>query len=94
MNAIAHQQFSSAETPPATTVDLSTVGQVLKALDGIASDPTARAAARIIRSLEVQILSLDAEIVDAEWRVISHAVEIERLLKVINPPLPSRGRRR
>jgi len=43
------------------------------------ADCLAREAAIVIRTLMLQVGTLDAEIVEAEWRAISHAVEIERM---------------
>lgn len=79
MNALNHRQFDLPTCEPDRSLNFASVATVLAALDQRPSDPVARAAAGIIRSLEVQILSLDAEIVEAEWRAISHAVEIDRM---------------
>lgn len=79
MNASSHHHFDQPQVEPDRSLDFAPVATILAALDQRPGDPVARAAASIIRSLEVQILSLDAEIVDAEWRAISRAVEIERM---------------
>jgi hypothetical protein len=53
---------------------------VLDFLDARAGvDPISAAAARIIRAQEVQISSLENEIVEAEWKALAHAVEIDRM---------------
>ncbi len=78
MTVALHRQFCAPTRESASLLDDPAVADVLRALDG-RSDATSRAAARIIRAKEIQILSLEAEIVDAEWRAIAHAVEIDRI---------------
>lgn len=56
------------------------IAAILQMLDARgANDRLAAVAARIIRSQEVTILSLDNEVVEAEWRAIAHAAEISRI---------------
>lgn len=62
----------------AVDIDRASVAVVLQMLDA-RGDVLSLAAARIIRSQEVTILSLDNEVVEAEWRVIAHAAEIDRM---------------
>lgn len=81
MNAISHHHFDLQQAEPDRSLDFAPVATILAALDQRPGDPVARAAASIIRSLEVQVLSLDAEIVEAEWRTLAHKVEIERLVE-------------
>jgi hypothetical protein len=57
-----------------------TQNSVLDFLDARAgADPISAAAARIIRAQQVLLSSLENEIVEAEWKAIAHAVEIERI---------------
>lgn len=62
----------------AVDIDRASVAVVLQMLDQ-RRDGLAAAAARIIRSQEVTILSLDNEVVEAEWRALAHAAEVERM---------------
>lgn len=79
MTGTPYHHFNLPQTARARTLDYVPVSAVLAALDHRSGDAVAKAAARIIRSLEVQILSLEAEIVDAQWAVIAHAAEIQRM---------------
>lgn len=70
-----HADITAVE---AVDIDRASVAVVLEMLDA-RRDRLSCIAARIIRSQEVTILSLDNEVVEAEWRAISHAVEIDRI---------------
>lgn len=69
---------SLLEPAQAVDIDRASVAVVLQML-AARGDALSFAAARIIRSQEVTILSLDNEVVEAEWRVIAHAAEIDRM---------------
>lgn len=70
-----HSDITATE---AVDIDRASVAVVLEMLDA-RRDRLSAVAARIIRNQEVTILSLDNKVVEAEWRVLSHAVEIERM---------------
>lgn len=58
------------------------VEAVLAGLDDRATaDPICAASARVIRAQQVELAWLDNEIVEAEWRAMAYAVEIERMNK-------------
>ena len=42
-------------------------------------DAAAFCAARVIRNLEIQIVSLEEELLNSEFRLLAHAVEIDRM---------------
>lgn len=69
---------STLEAVEAVDIDRASVAVILQMLE-TRGDAVSLAAARIIRSQEVTILSLDNEVVEAEWRVIAHAAEIDRM---------------
>jgi hypothetical protein len=70
-----HADLQEAE---ALDLDRASIGTILQQLV-LRGDRLGLAAARIIRSQEDTIMTLDNEVVEAEWRALAHAVEIERM---------------
>lgn len=61
-------------------IDQAGIPTILVLLDArAATDRLSAVAARIIRGQEMAISTLDNEVVEAEWRAIAHAVELDRI---------------